>query len=67
MRRRFEFDVTVQAQASSAPDWRAEQREVQRHALSHRLQAAQQAARELYAKAFDAVPDAQAIAVRALD
>jgi hypothetical protein len=66
IRTQFEFDVIVQPNPASPPDWRPEQRDVQEHALAHDLQGAQSAAMDLHAKAFQTSAAAEATAIRPL-
>jgi hypothetical protein len=67
LRREFEFDVVVQPNPSSPPDWRPEQREVQERALAQDLEGAQSAAMDLFANAFQTPAAAEATALRPLD
>jgi hypothetical protein len=67
IRRAFEFEVVVQPHAPAAPDWRADQQEVQDRALGHELEGAQEAVMRLYAKAFETPSAAEATAIRPLD
>jgi hypothetical protein len=66
IRRQFEFDVIVQANPASPPDWRPEQRDAQHHALAQDLESAQSAAMDLYAKAFQTSAAAEATSIRPL-
>ncbi|MEP6761014.1 MAG: hypothetical protein ABJA93_06580 [Sporichthyaceae bacterium] len=67
IRREFEFDVVVQPNPSSPPDWRPEQREITDRASAQDLEGAQSAAMDLFAKAFQTPAAAEAIALRPLD
>ena len=67
IRRAFEFDVTVQPNPGPAPDWQPEHREAQDRALSHDLEGAQAAMMNLYARASQSPPAAEATAIRPLD
>jgi len=67
IRRAFEFDVVVQPNPASPPDWRSEQREAQDRALAHDLEGAQSAGMDLYAKAFHTSAAAEATGIRPLD
>ena len=67
IRRQFEFDVVVQPNPASPPDWHPEQREAQDRALAHDLEGAQSAVMDLYAKAFQTPAAAEATAIRPLD
>lgn len=66
IRRRFELDV-VARHAAPPPDWSSDQRRVQDDALVGSLEAAQAAAMDLYATAFQTTAAAEATAVRPLD
>jgi hypothetical protein len=67
IRRAFEFDVVVQPNPVSAPDWHADRVKVQDRALAHDLEGAQSAAMSLYASAFQTPSAAEATAIRPLD
>ena len=64
IRTEFEFDVVVRPMPDPAPDWGPDHDAVQASALAHDLASAQEAAMNLYAKAFQTTAAAEATAVR---
>lgn len=62
----FEFDVVVRRAPGPTPDWDDEQREVAWHARQGDTDAANEASRRLYDKAFGSTAAAEATAIRRL-